>query len=177
MALKSFGLKVLVIVAGMGLLSACETAVDTTQKGGTSGGTTQTTTTTKTEVTPSKQVGPIPGTQEDLVLNVGDRIFFDFDKSDIRDDQQAQVERWAAWLKKFPSVTVTIEGHCDERGTREYNLGLGDRRSNSAKRALEALGISGDRIGVISFGKERPVCEASNEGCWAQNRRAVMVVN
>ena len=118
----------------------------------------------------------VPGTQADLVANVGDRIFFDFDKSDIRPDQRSRIDSWADWLKKYPQVTVLIEGNCDERGTREYNLALGERRANSAKAYLVAKGISASRIQTISYGKERPAVLGSNEAAWAQNRRDVMVV-
>ena len=128
---------------------------------------------------PKEEMKPkiVPGSQEDLVLNVGDRVYFDFDKSDLTPDSRKRVEAWAAWLKQYPSVTVTVEGHCDERGTREYNIGLGERRSDSARRYLVALGINPDRIGTVSYGKERPVCATSNESCWSQNRRGVLVVN
>jgi peptidoglycan-associated lipoprotein len=119
----------------------------------------------------------VPGSQADLVANVGDRLFFDFDKSDLRPDARAQVEKWAQWLKKYPQNTVTIEGHCDERGTREYNLALGERRAAAAKKYLAALGIEARRVATISYGKERPAVVGSNEAAWAQNRRDVMVVN
>ncbi len=119
----------------------------------------------------------VPGSQADLVANVGDRVFFDYDKSDLRSDARAQVEKWAAWLKKYPQNNVTIEGNCDERGTREYNLALGERRASAAKKYLTALGIEARRINTISYGKERPAVVGSNEAAWAQNRRDVMVVN
>ena len=83
----------------------------------------------------------------------------------------------ADWLQQYPAVTVTIEGHCDERGTREYNLGLGERRADSARKYLIALGVNADRIGTISYGKERPACVSSNEACWSQNRRGMLLVN
>jgi peptidoglycan-associated lipoprotein len=117
-----------------------------------------------------------PGTQEDLVVNVGDRVFFGFDKSDVSAEARATLDRQAAWLKKYPSVKVTVEGHCDERGTREYNLALGERRATSAKNYLVAAGISADRLKTVSYGKERPAVLGSNEAAWAQNRRAVTVV-
>lgn len=120
--------------------------------------------------------GIVPGSQEDLVVNVGDRIFFDFDKSDLRPDAIDTLNRQSDWLKQYPSVTVTIEGHCDERGTREYNLALGERRAAAAKQYLESTGIGGGRMDTISYGKERPAVLGSNEAAWAQNRRAVMVV-
>jgi peptidoglycan-associated lipoprotein len=117
-----------------------------------------------------------PGTQEDLVVNVGDRVFFNFDKSELSTEAQATLDRQAAWLKKYSAAKITIEGHCDERGTREYNLALGERRATAAKNYLVAAGISAARISTVSYGKERPAVVGSNEAAWAQNRRAVTVV-
>ncbi len=119
----------------------------------------------------------VPGTQQDLEVNVGDRVFFAFDSSVLDDAARQTLERQAAWLKQFPAVSVTIEGHCDERGTREYNLALGDRRANAVKAYLVALGVSPDRIRTISYGKERPADPGHDETAWALNRRAVTVVN
>src|SRR4029078_3115845 len=102
--------------------------------------------------------------------------YFDYDKSDIRDDARAALTKDADLLKSifqdFPSAVVTVEGHCDERGSAEYKLGLGDRRSTSAKDFLVQLGVPGDKLKTISYGKERPVCTESNEECWQRNRRA-----
>ena len=102
--------------------------------------------------------------------------YFDYDKSDIRDDARAALTSDADALKalfsEFPSARVVIEGHCDERGSAEYNLGLGDRRANAAKEFLVQLGVPADRLGVISYGKERPQCTESEESCWQRNRRA-----
>jgi len=117
-----------------------------------------------------------PGTQEDLVVNVGDRVFFEFNASDLTSEARATLDRQAAWLKKYSSIDVTIEGHCDERGTREYNLALGDRRATAAKNYLVADGISAGRVKTISYGKERPAVLGHNETAWAQNRRGVTVV-
>lgn len=108
---------------------------------------------------------------------VGDRIYFATDKSDITPESRQILQKQADLLKQNPSATVTIEGHCDERGTREYNLGLGERRANAAKQALVALGIAASRINTISYGKERPAVLGHNEQAWAQNRRAVTVIN
>lgn len=118
-----------------------------------------------------------PGTEADLQKNVGDRVFFKTDKSGIDAEGQKTLERQAQWLKRYPNVTVTIEGDCDERGTREYNLALGDRRAAAVKQALVSLGIAANRIQTISYGKERPAVVGSDEAAWAQNRRAVTVVN
>ncbi len=117
-----------------------------------------------------------PGSQEDLVANVGDRVFFDFDRSTIRADQRTVLGRQAAWMQQNAAVQVTVEGHADERGTREYNLALGQRRANSARDVLVAGGVAGARIQTISYGKDRPEALGSNEEAWAQNRRAVTVV-
>jgi len=119
---------------------------------------------------------PRAGSQEDLVVNVGDRVFFAFDKYNLSSDARSILEKQAAWLAKYPSTTITVEGHCDERGTREYNLGLGERRANSVKDYLVALGTNPNRIKTISYGKERPVALGSNEAAWAQNRRGVTKV-
>lgn len=117
-----------------------------------------------------------PGSTEDFVVNVGDRVFFDFDKYNLKAKARDTLKRQAAWLKRYPSVVITIEGHCDERGTREYNLALGERRANSAKNYLVALGINPNRLKTISYGKERPAVVGSNEAAWSQNRRSVLVV-
>jgi peptidoglycan-associated lipoprotein len=124
----------------------------------------------------SSQSSVVPGTQQDLVTNVGDRVFFDFDKSVLKDEGKATLQRQAAWMKLYPNLTFTLEGHADERGTREYNLALGGRRAAAAKDYLVSLGVDAARINTVSYGKERPVCLESNENCWSQNRRAVTVV-
>ncbi|MGB1539426.1 MAG: peptidoglycan-associated lipoprotein Pal, partial [Rickettsiales bacterium] len=117
-----------------------------------------------------------PGTQGDLENNVGDRVFYGYDSSVLTSAGQRTLERQAAWLKQYPSVNVVIEGHCDERGTREYNLALGERRATAAKNYLVSLGVPSSRVRTISYGKERPAVLGSSEEAWAQNRRAVTVV-
>jgi peptidoglycan-associated lipoprotein len=119
----------------------------------------------------------VPGSQQDLEASAGDRVFFAFDRSDITPEAQETLARQAEWLRRYPNVTVTIEGHCDERGTREYNLALGERRAQAVKNVLVALGIPASRISTISYGKERPAVVGSTEEAYAQNRRAVTVVN
>jgi len=132
----------------------------------------ETTTTTTTETR-----GPTPGSRADFLAQAGsDTVHFATDSSDLDSEATATLTKQAAWLQKFPNIRVTIEGHCDERGTREYNLALGDRRANSAKNFLINNGIAASRISVISYGKERPVATGSDEESWAQNRRAVTVV-
>lgn len=117
-----------------------------------------------------------PGSQQDFVAKVSaDRIFFDTDKFDVDGGDRATLESQAAWLRQYPNVRVTIEGHADERGTREYNLALGERRANSAKNYLATLGIDPGRITTVSYGKERPDALGSSEEAWARNRRAVTV--
>jgi peptidoglycan-associated lipoprotein len=119
---------------------------------------------------------PVPGSQEDFVSRVSsDRVFFDTDKSDIDAEDQAILSSQAAWLKRYPNVRATIEGHCDERGTRDYNIALGARRANAAKNYLASAGIDPARITTVSYGKERPEAVGSDETSWARNRRAVTV--
>ena len=118
----------------------------------------------------------VPGSVQDFQVNVGDRIFFEFDKSDLTDNARSTLQKQAAWLQRFGGVTLTLEGHCDERGTREYNLALGARRAQAVKDYLTSLGVSAARLDTISYGKERPVCVESSEACWAQNRRGVSTI-
>ena len=117
---------------------------------------------------------PPPAPEPDFNQGVRD-AYFDYDKADIRPDARASLSTTADFLKKNPSIKVTIEGHCDERGSTEYNLGLGDRRANAVKQYLVSLGISADRMGSVSFGKEKPFCMEHNEACWQQNRRGHFV--
>ncbi len=130
---------------------------------------------------PPAQAPPPPpstpqATVEDLIGSEVQDAFFDYDKSDIRGDARDALTRDAAALKQilsqFPNATITVEGHCDERGSAEYNLGLGDRRASAAKDFLVSLGVPGDRLKTISYGKERPQCTESTESCWQKNRRA-----
>ena len=116
-----------------------------------------------------------PGSSQDFTVNVGDRIFFDTDSTSIRADAAQTLDRQAQWLQRYPNYAITIEGHADERGTREYNLALGERRANAAKNYLVSLGIDAGRITTVSHGKEKPVALGSDEASWAQNRRAVTI--
>ena len=118
----------------------------------------------------------LPGSAEDFRVNVGDTVHFAYNEYNIEDNDRAVLGRQAAWLAKYPSVRLSVEGHCDERGTREYNLALGARRANAVKEYLVSQGVSTARVETISYGKERPICTESNEACWAQNRRGVSVV-
>jgi peptidoglycan-associated lipoprotein len=118
-----------------------------------------------------------PGTAQDFVVNVGDRVFFETDSSSLTADGSATLDRQAQWLALYPRYSVTIEGHADERGTREYNLALGARRAKAAHDYLVARGVSAQRLRTLSYGKERPVALCDEDSCWAQNRRAVTVLN
>lgn len=118
----------------------------------------------------------VAGSQADLVQNVGDRVFFAFDSSTLSPDARAILDRQAVWMGKFSSVKVTVEGHCDERGTREYNLALGERRATAVRNYLVAKGVAADRVNTISYGKERPEVLGSTDESWARNRRGVTVV-
>ena len=118
----------------------------------------------------------VPGSQEDLIVNVGDRVFFDYDSAELDADAQELLQHQAAWFKEHNILVVTIEGHCDERGTREYNLALGEKRAQAVKNYLNGI-AEFPRIVTISYGKERPAVVGSNDGAWSQNRRSVTKVN
>ena len=124
----------------------------------------------------------LPGSRGDFLASVGganmggDRVLFETDSYSLDDEDRRTLDTHAAWLARYPNVRVTIEGHADERGTREYNVALGDRRANAARNYLQARGVAANRINVISWGKERPEALGSDESAWAQNRRAVTVV-
>lgn len=125
---------------------------------------------------PATPSGPVKGSQEDFVASVmSDRILFATDKYDVDAQDQPILQSQATWLQANPQTRVTIEGHADERGTRDYNIALGERRANSAKNYLASLGIDSSRITTVSYGKERPAALGSDESAWAQNRRAVTV--
>ena len=165
-----------VVVAAAFLLAACSTASDEAADTD-SGGASTAPAPVQTTAAPSTDVGPKPGSQMDLEVNIGDRVFFDFDKSTLKPEGRTQVEGWAAWLKTYPANKVKIEGHADERGTREYNLALGERRANASREYLVSLGIDPNRVKTISYGKERPAIPGSNERAWDQNRRGVLVID
>ncbi len=123
------------------------------------------------------QAGAIaPGTAEEFMTVVGDRVFFATDKTDLSPEARSTIQAQAAWLQRYSNKAVTIEGHADERGTREFNIALGERRANTIKDALIAGGIPAARVKVVSFGKEKPTCGESSEACWGKNRRGVTVI-
>lgn len=173
--------KILVLTTAAFLVAACEG--DGPKKSVTSSTQGKATAETTTAAQPSSsgtatQTASLPPpTQDGLVAEVGDRVFYETDRSDLGSTARATIEGWAQWLQRYPNVTVTIEGYCDERGTREYNLALGERRAIAARNYLVALGIDPNRIGTISYGKERPVALGHTETAWRQNRRGVMVIN
>ena len=164
-------MRFLCMVAAVGLLAACSSdepkkATDTAVA----------TTPTPQAVAPMKQTGPTPGSEEDFVKNVGDRVFFDYDKSSLKPEGKDQLTKWVAFLKQYPNDQILVEGHADERGTREYNLALGERRANTVKEFLVANGVAASRLKTVSYGKERPAVLGSNEAAYAQNRRGVGVI-
>jgi len=131
---------------------------------------------TITETSP-ESASIAPGSQEDLIVNVGDRVFFNYDSSDLDSDAQELLQDQVAWLKQYSDVSVIVEGHCDERGTREYNLALGEKRATAVRDYLVINGIDPDRIKVISYGKEKPAVIGSNGMAYSKNRRAVTIIN
>jgi len=187
----------LMLVAGAALLTACETAsqIDAaaTSEGGTSASSTGETASTSTSSSTSSSSGSnSTSASEDSssqtayqydtnpkteLIRIGDRILFDYDSHELDDSDRKILQGQADFLNQNPSLKITIEGHCDERGTREYNLALGEKRANSSKDYLIALGIDNARIKVVSFGKERPQVLGSNKAAWKMNRRSVTTLN
>ena len=151
------------LLAALALLGACSNDANNTGAATGTGG--------------ASTVGGVgPGSQEDLVANVGDRVFFALDSSSLSGDARATLDRQAAWLARYPAVSVQLAGNCDERGTAEYNLALGQRRANAARDYLVARGVSSARVTTISYGKERPTALGSDEQAWAQNRNSTTSV-
>ena len=119
----------------------------------------------------------VPGSQQDFVVNVGDRVFFESDSSELTQQSLATLDKQAQWLRNYPQYNFVVEGHADERGTREYNIALGARRAQAVHEYLVSHGIAAHRMHTISYGKERPVAVCDDISCWSQNRRAVTVLN
>lgn len=158
---STMGTKILTLIAAAFLLVACSSTSETspTAGGGVGDG------------------SVAPGSQQDLVVNVGDRVFFELNSYNLTAQGQATLQSQTAWLQEYPDVSLVIEGHADERGTREYNLALGERRAVTVRNYLIASGVDPSRLITVSYGKERPAVVGSNESAWAQNRRGVSVVN
>jgi peptidoglycan-associated lipoprotein len=156
-------MKILGAFAGVALLAACSTPPATTGAAASQA----------TTVAPQ---GPVAGSQEDLVANVGDRVFYAFNRSNLSGDAKATLDRQSAWLAKYPQNNVQVAGNCDERGTEEYNIALGQRRANAARDYLAAKGVAASRVTTISYGKDHPVALGSNEDAWKQNRNAITSV-
>jgi peptidoglycan-associated lipoprotein len=156
-------LKIAAGFAALALLSACAKQADTSGVAGSG-------------AVASTSGGAIPGSQEDLVANVGDRVFYAYNTSALSGDARSTLDRQSAWLGKYPQDAVQIAGNCDERGTEEYNIALGQRRANAARDYLVAHGVSSARITTISYGKDRPTALGSDESAYQQNRNAITSV-
>jgi peptidoglycan-associated lipoprotein len=151
-------------IAAVALLAACSSNKPETTGAATGYGATAATS------------GPVPGSQEDLVANVGDRVFYGFDSAQLSGDARGTLDRQSSWLGRYPQISVQLAGNCDSRGTEEYNLALGQRRANAARDYLVARGVKSSRITTISYGKDRPTGLGDNEEAWAQNRNAITSV-
>ncbi|MBO6038108.1 MAG: peptidoglycan-associated lipoprotein Pal [Acetobacter sp.] len=156
-------LKVVATLSMIALLSACAS-----EKANNTAGT--------STAAVTRPTGPVPGSEADLVATAGNRVFFAFDKSNLSDDAKATLQKQANWLAKYPNVNVQVAGNCDDRGTEEYNIALGQRRANAARDLLVAKGVAPSRISTISYGKDRPIALGDNEQAWAQNRNATTTV-
>ena len=171
--------KFLLTLFFLAFVAGCSTtSKDTADSSGSgSSGVFNSTSTTSEEETAADSGGIEPGSQEDLIVNVGDRVFFGYDSAELDSDAKELLQAQAAWLKQHNKASITIEGHCDERGTREYNLALGERRAQAVKNYLNGLGVGVSSMSTISYGKERPAVVGSNDDAWSQNRRSVTKVN
>ncbi|MDE1906403.1 MAG: peptidoglycan-associated lipoprotein Pal [Rhodospirillales bacterium] len=155
-------IKALGAFAGLALLAACSSNPASTAS--------------NTGTGAEASTGPVPGSETDLVANVGDRVFYAFNQSSLSSDSDATLGKQAAWLAKYPSVNVMVAGNADERGTETYNLALGQRRANAARDYLVAQGVTSSRIQTISYGKDCPVAAGNDESAYAQNRNAITSV-
>lgn len=170
-------IKIASLMAALLLVSACETTPDgasgsssgSGDKWGAGSG-------AGVESGALKNPNAKPGSVEDFTDNVGDRVWFGFDSAELTDEARATLDHQAEWLKQYGSTSIVVEGHCDERGTREYNLALGQKRASAVKKYLTAAGVEASRVETVSYGKERPEATGSSEEAWAQNRRGVSVI-
>ncbi len=170
-------LKFLAALGFAAFLAACASDEPINQVGDTTGTGDQTASTGDTTGAGGVNQGALPGSPSEFEQVIGNTVYFETDSYNLTAEAQGQLQRQAAWLAQYPQYTMTVEGHCDERGTREYNLALGERRANSVANYLVALGVDQGRVSVISYGKERPNCTESDESCWGQNRRGVTSLN
>ena len=168
--------RLLVLFAAIGLLAACETAPKDAGDAAGASGASSTSSTSDTSASASESASSAAATPAEELASIGDRVFFEYDSSALSAEAKATLSAQAAFLAGNPSVTITVEGHCDERGTREYNLALGERRATAARDYLVAQGVNAARIKTISYGKERPSFIGSNPYAYSKNRRAVSVI-
>ncbi len=163
----------LILAMAVGLLvAACESTPETVEDDAGAGEAVEVAEDTMMDVVPID-----PRSEQYVQEILGDRVFFALDSSVLNARAQTTIKRWADWMTEFSDVIVVVEGHCDERGTREYNIALGDRRANAVKDHLVVLGIDPSRIAIISYGKERPAVLGHTEAAWGQNRRGVLVLS
>ena len=172
-------MKLLVPALALVFLAACETGsnLDEGKADGQPGATAGAQAAKQDQGVDSRALAPPPGSAEELQQVIGDRVNFAYDRHDLDTGAQDQVAAWANWLTAHGGLSVVVEGHADERGTREYNLALGERRAAEVRSYLLASGIDANRVRIVSYGKERPVAVESNEEAWAQNRRSVMILD
>lgn len=167
MKFKAFGVKTFAAL-GLGLaLAACSGSTGDGGNGTGNGA---------NSMAQTNNGAPIPGSEADLVANAGDRVYFALNQNTLSSEARATLDKQAAWLKRYPQVSVLVAGNCDDRGTEEYNIALGQRRANAARNYLQAQGIASNRISTISYGKDRPTVDGDNEEAWAQNRNAITSV-
>lgn len=168
--------KLITLLAALMMVSACASESETVAISGGDSSTQSTSSSTTSSSSGSSSVSEAmvsAGSAAEFVNEIGDRVYFAFDSSELSSAAQLTLSRQAQWLQQYPGAYVRIEGYCDERGTREYNLALGERRANAVREYLVSRGVAANRVGTISYGKERPAVMGSNEAAWAQNRRAV----
>lgn len=171
-AMRSFARRTAVLAGALILVTACASDGDKSVSATGAGAATP-----RTAPVTRFDTGPEPGTAEHFLVNAQERVHFDTDRYDLDAEDRSILQRQAAWLQQFPTVDVTVEGHADERGTREYNLALGSRRANTVRDYLVSLGVSPSRIRTVSFGKERPIAPGSDQRSWNLNRRSVTKVD
>ncbi len=170
--------RILAAIALAFLTTACSSTPDSDATANADGATADRAALSRNDVIFDKDMAgtAAPGSQEDLMAQAGDRVFFAYDSSELSAESRAVLEKQSAWLQQYANVAITVEGHADERGTREYNLALGERRAQAVKNYLVSLGVPAARLNTISYGKERPAVMGADEASWAQNRRGVTTV-